>query len=55
MENNNGGQEEMSKKTRMSKANMVKDMSSCTCKVVAKHFSSAKTKDMEPYIIITVE
>ena len=30
-------------------------MSSRTRKVVIKHFSGAKTKDMEPYIIITVE
>ena len=39
---------------------MVKDikgwkMSSRTCKVVMKHFSGAKTKDMKSYIIPTVE
>ena len=30
-------------------------MSSHTRKVVAKHFSSAKTKDMKSYVIPTVE
>ena len=39
---------------------MVKDikgwkMSNCTRKVVVKHFSGAKTKDMKSYVIPTVE
>ena len=39
---------------------MVKDikgckMSNCTCKVVVKHLSGAKTKDMKSYVIPTIE
>ena len=39
---------------------MIKDikgwkMSSRTCKVIVKHFSKAKTKDMKSYVIPTVK
>ena len=30
-------------------------MSSRTCKVIVKHFSGAKTRDMKSYVIPTVE